>query len=132
MKASGRNILQMNNLIEKISQISDSIRYVAIYQDNNLESWQRDDLNDSSSSDSDTYEELLVNPTILKIAKQRGDIDCGGLDFVIIKYGSFFQLIREIENGHISICIDKSANQIEIEPQINYVLNSASTKIKAS
>ncbi len=122
----------MNNLIEKISQISDSIRYVAIYQDNNLESWQRDDLNDSSSSDSDTYEELLVNPTILKIAKQRGDIDCGGLDFVIIKYGSFFQLIREIENGHISICIDKSANQIEIEPQINYVLNSASTKIKAS
>lgn len=60
----------MNKLFEKISQISDSIRYVAIYQDNKLESWQRDDLNQSSSSDSDKYEELLVNPTILKIAKQ--------------------------------------------------------------
>lgn len=96
----------MNKLIEKISQIPDSIRYVAIYQDNNLKSWQWNDLNDSSSSDYDKYEKLLVNPTILKIAKQRGDIDCGGLDFVIIKYGSFFQLICEIKKSHISICID--------------------------
>lgn len=112
----------MNKLIEKISLISDSIRYVAIYQDNNLESWQRADLNESSSSDSDKYEELLVNPTILKIAKQRGDIDCGGLDFVIIKYGSFFQLIREIKNGHISICIDKNENPISIEHEINNMI----------
>lgn len=81
-------------MIEKISHIFDSISYVAIYRDNNLENWQQDDLNEPSSSDSDKYEELLVNPTILKIAKQRGNIDCGGLDFVVIKYGSFFQLIR--------------------------------------
>ncbi len=108
----------MNELIEKISQISNSIRYVAIYQDNNLTSWQRNHLHDSSSSDSDKYEELLVNPTILKIAKQRGDIDCGGLDFVIIKYGNFYQLICEIKNGHISICIDKTDNPISLETKI--------------
>ena len=77
----------MNKLIEKISQISDPIRYIAIYRDNNLENWQQDDLNEPSSSDSDKYEELLVNPTILKIAKQRGNIDCGGLDSVIIYMG---------------------------------------------
>lgn len=112
----------MNKLIEKISLISDSIRYVAIYQDNKLESWQRADLNESSSSDSDKYEELLVNPTILKIAKQRGDIDCGGLDFVIIKYGSFFQLIREIKNGHISICIDKKDKPISLEKEIKNLI----------
>jgi len=112
----------MNRLIEKISQISDTIRYVSIYQDNNLESWQRADLNKPSSSDSDKYEELLVNPTILKIAKQQGDIDCGGLDFVIIKYGSFFQLIREIKNGHISICIDKKDNPISLEKEIKNLI----------
>jgi hypothetical protein len=112
----------MNKLIEKITQLSDSIRYVAIYKNNKLESWQRADLNESSSSDSDKYEELLVNPTILKIAKQRGDIDCGGLDFVIIKYGSFFQLIREIKNGHISICIDKKDNPISLEKEINNLI----------
>lgn len=113
----------MTKLIDKISQISDSIRYVSIYKDNILESWQQAGLNESSSSDSDKYEELLVNPTILKIAKQRGNIDCGGLDFVIIKYGNFFQLIQEIKGGHVSICIDKSTNPIEIESQINDVLN---------
>ncbi len=114
----------MDKRIERISQVSGSIRYVAIYQNNNLKSWQRADLNEPSSSDSDKYEELLVNPTILKIAKQRGDIDCGGLDFVVIKYGSFFQLIREINNGHISICIDEAANPIDLEPRINDVLDS--------
>lgn len=101
----------MNKLIEKISLISDSIRYVVVYQDNKLESWQRFGLNEPSSFDSDKYEELLVNPTILQIAKQRGDIDCGALDFVIIKYGNFYQLIREFKKGHVSICIDKVDNR---------------------
>lgn len=114
----------MKKLIEKISQISDSIRYVSIYRDNNLESWQRDDLEKPSSSDSDKYEELLVNPTILKIAKQRGDIDCGGLDFVIIKYGNFYQMIREIDNGHISVCIDKSENPIYLEKILSEISDS--------
>jgi hypothetical protein len=76
-----------------------------------------------SSSDSDKYEELLFNPTILKIAKQRGDIDCGGLDFVIIKYGSFFQLISEINNGHISICIAKNVNPLSLEREIKNLIS---------
>ncbi|MDH5597726.1 MAG: hypothetical protein OEY34_01300 [Cyclobacteriaceae bacterium] len=113
----------MQNLIHKITTLSDSIRYIAIYTNQKLESWQRDNLNDSSSSDSDVYEELLVNPTILKIARQRGDIDCGGLDFVIIKYGNFYQLVREFQDGHISICIDQSVNPIEIEKKVNSILN---------
>jgi hypothetical protein len=114
----------MNKLTEKISLISDSIPYVSIYQDNNLESWQRTDLTEPSSSNSDKYEELLVNPTILKIAKQKGDIDCGGLDFAIIKHGIFFRLIREIKNGHVSICIDKTENPVVLESKIKNVIES--------
>jgi hypothetical protein len=113
----------MNKLIEKISQIYDSILYLAIYQDNKLESWQRAHLYESSSSDSDKYEELLVNSTNLKIARQRGVIDCGELEFVIIKYGSFFQLIREIKNGHISICMDKKDNPITLEKEIQNLIS---------
>ena len=112
----------MNKLIEKISQLSNSIRYIAIYRDDKLENWQRDSLNStSSSSDSDRYEELPVNPTILKIAKQRGNIDCGGLDFIIIRYGNFYQLIYEFGNGHISICIDKSENPIGLNSRIKNI-----------
>lgn len=53
---------------------------------------------------------------------QRGDIDCRGLDFMIIKYGKFYQLIRGIVSGYISICIDKSYNLIRLEDGINKIL----------
>ncbi len=111
----------MNTTIKNISKISDAIRYIDIYQNNQLTSWQRENISDSSSSDSDKYEELLVNPTILTIAAQRGNIDCGGLDFVLIKYGHFFQLIRTIKGGHISICIDATADPLALEKEINEV-----------
>jgi len=115
---------QINKLIDKLFETSDSIRYVAIYHDNELTSKQRTELTDTSDSESDKYEELFVNPTILKIAGQRGRLDCGGLNFVIIKYGNFFQLIREFSDGHISICIDKEENPIELEKKIKNVLNN--------
>ncbi|HEX6048536.1 MAG TPA: hypothetical protein VFZ21_04685 [Gemmatimonadaceae bacterium] len=33
----------------------------------------------------DRYEELIVNPTLITLTKQRGDIDCGGLEFLVIR-----------------------------------------------
>lgn len=111
-------------LIDKLFETSESIRYVAIYHDNELTSKQRTELTNASDSESDKYEELFVNPTILKIAGQRGSLDCGGLNFIIIRYGNFFQLIREFLNGHISICIDKDENPIELEQKIKNVLDN--------
>jgi hypothetical protein len=114
----------MNKLINKILEISNTIRYVAIYHDNELISKKRIDLTDASKSESDKYEELFVNPTILKIAAQRGRLDCGGLDFIIIRYGNFYQMIREFKNGHISICIDKQQNPIDLEKIIKSMLDN--------
>jgi hypothetical protein len=31
---------------------------------------------------------LLVNPTLVMLAKQRGNIDCGELDFVLVGSGT--------------------------------------------
>ncbi len=69
---------------------------------------------DFSSAESDRYEELLVNPTLLKLATQRGNIDCGGLDYLLVKYGNFFQFILPASWGHVSVCIDKSADPIAL------------------
>lgn len=114
----------MIKLIEKIFEISDAIRYVSIYQDDKLISKQRPNITDASSSESDKYEELFVNPTILKNASQRGNLDCGGIKYIVIRYGNFFQLIREINNGHISICINKETNPIDSENSINEQIDS--------
>ena len=53
---------------------------------------ERSGLIDASSGESDRYEELLVNPTLLTLAAQRGDIDCGGLRYLVVAYRNFWQL----------------------------------------
>ena len=99
-----------NKIIDELFTSFIEIRYVAIYIDNDLVYKQKQQTSDSSSSDTDKYEELLVNPTLLTIARQRGNIDCGGLRFLIVGYGNFYQLIKEIDGGHISICLDKNVD----------------------
>lgn len=100
------------------------IRYVAIYTAAQLVYQQRPDISNGSSSDTDKYEELLVNPTLLTLARQRGDIDCGGLRFLIVGYGNFYQLIKEIDGGHISICLSKDADLTNLPGKIFQFINS--------
>jgi hypothetical protein len=114
----------MDVLIENIFKISDSIRYICLYVDEVLTIEKREGIQDASLADSDKYEELFVNPAILKLAGQRGRLDCGGLNYVVIRYGNFYQLIRDYKNGHLSICIDKKQNPIGIAGKIEELLGN--------
>lgn len=113
-----------NQIIDDLLNAFSDIRYVAVYIDYALVSKQREQAADSSSSETDKYEELLVNPTLLTLARQRGNIDCGGLRFIIIGYGNFYQLIKEIRGGHISICLDKNVDLIGTPDNIFTFLKS--------
>ncbi len=95
-----------NPTIEALFEIDRSIRYVALYVNGTLTSRQRSDLSNSSASESDKYEELIVNPTLLKLVQQRGNIDCGGLEYVLIRYGNFFEFVQPTKDGHISVGIE--------------------------
>ncbi|WP_349363888.1 MAG: hypothetical protein ABL307_00395 [Roseitalea porphyridii] len=97
---------------ERIFALNNAIRYVAIYRAGTLQSRQREGLAGASSGESDRYEELLVNPTLLTLARQRGDIDCGGADFVIVGYGNFLQLVVDLPDGHVSVCFDRAADPL--------------------
>ena len=101
-------------MIDEIFAISDDVRYVAIFRDGLLESKSKGNTQGASSSESDRYEELLVNPTMLKAASQRGNIDCGGLDYLLVKYGNFFQFVLPVSWGHVSVCIEKNTDPIAI------------------
>ena len=97
-------------LTHDLLNCSVNIRYVGLYQDGALFSSQRDTLQNASRSDSDYYEEILVNPTLLLLAKQRGEIDCGGLEAIVIQYGNFSQWIRPFHHGHISVCLELNSD----------------------
>ena len=83
----------------------------------------------ASSSESDKYEELIVNPAILTLVKQRGNIDCGGAEFVLIRYGNFFQFLLPIEGGHISVCIEPYADPLELLAPIRAALSQADLQL---
>ena len=108
----------MNSMIDAVHALSTSIRYVAVYRDGILASVTKDGLAGASSAESDTYEELIVNPTLLTLVTQRGNIDCGGARFVLIRYGSFFEYVAPIAGGHVSVGIEATAEPLQLADAI--------------
>lgn len=97
-------------IIEDCFNASQDVRYVAVYAGDILVLRARDGVSGASSAESDKYEELLVNPTLVKLASQRGDIDCGGLQFLLVRYGHFFQCLYPTRAGHVSVALEPSAD----------------------
>jgi len=82
------------------------VRYVSVSCDARRIARERSGLTAASSAESDHYEEVLVNPTLLGLLRARGDIDCGGLQYVVIRYGAFFQVVHPIAGGHVSVALE--------------------------
>lgn len=99
---------ELAGFFAEIFAISAAVRYVAVGRGQAIALQQRSTLSDASSSVSDRFEELLVNPTLLKLVTQRGDLDCGGVRHVIIGYGHFNQFVLPIDGGHVSIAFDRA------------------------
>ncbi len=115
--------MDKNKIIERVFKEFEEVRYVAVYKENDLLFKQKGELDNNSEVETDKYEELLVNPVLLKLAEQRGNIDCGGVNFIIIGYGNFYQLIKHIENGHVSICLDLKSDATKLAKKIIDFLN---------
>lgn len=101
-------------LIEACFAADPGVRYVAVYSGGELRLAQRPGIQDASAGETDRFEELLVNPAILTLTRQRGEIDCGGLEYVLIRYGHFFTLVRPVPAGHVNIglALDVDLNRV--------------------
>jgi len=82
---------------------SPHVRHVAAYLDGELQLRSRKGLD---ANDSDRYEELIVNPTLLTLLRQRGDIDRGGCHHVVVAYGRCFAFIYPVANGHVTVSFE--------------------------
>lgn len=78
----------------------------------------------TTTAETNFYEELLVNPTLLKLASQRGELDCGGLNYIAIGYGDFIQLIMLMKNGHISMGISRKEHAGELAERVHSILQN--------
>lgn len=90
-------------LREAIFGLGPHVRYVAFGSGQDVDLAQREGLADASDAGSDFFEELLVNPTLLTLTRQRGELDCGGLRWVLVGYGNFDEVIVPTADGHVSV-----------------------------
>ena len=109
-------------LVDDLLSIAPGVRYVAVYRGGALQSRERAGLTNASASESDRYEELIVNPALLTLVRQRGEIDCGGARWVLIRYGSFFQMVFPVDGGHVSVAFEPGEDPVAREPAVRRVL----------
>jgi hypothetical protein len=114
----------MDTAVDALFSLTSAVRYVAFYQDGDLFMHKRPGIGKPTASESDRYEELLVNPTILTLASKRGNIDCGGLEYIIVRYGSFSQFIAPANGGHVSIAFGLEANPIAYADTVIDILSN--------
>ena len=117
----------LQNTIDQILAVSPAMRYVALYRGGQLSSRQRSEVSAASASESDRYEELFVNPALLTLVRQRGNLDCGGAQFVLVRYGNFYQLVLDLHDGHVSVCFELTSNPLDHADAIRVICESASS-----
>jgi hypothetical protein len=102
-----------------------AVRYVAVLDGSQLTLRERSGLTDGSAAESDRYEELLVNPTLLTLTSRRGEIDCGGLDYLIVGYGNFQQLVVPTRTGHVSVAVEHGVDPLVVLRDVRAALGRA-------
>jgi hypothetical protein len=115
--------ISATDLAESVLRSCNDVRYVAVRRHGQLCLRERAQLRNASSPESDRYEELIVNPTLLTLVGQRGDIDCGGAQFVLIRYGNFFQFVAPVADGHVSVGMEPNCNALNVAAEVMQMLH---------
>ncbi len=108
---------------EKISgrlfDLDENIRYVAVNRNERIVEMEQNPKKPSlNPTETDRIEELIVNPVILELARRRGNLDMAGIRYVIIRYGTMYELIFPFKDGHLSIGVELEANPTEVAHKV--------------
>ena len=63
--------------------------------------------------------------SLLTLARQRGDIDCGALRYLVVRYGNFSQLVVPVEGGHVSVAFEPHSDPLEHVARVGEVVGAA-------
>lgn len=106
-------------LSSKLFALEPRIRYVAVNQNGHIIEMQQSAAHPSyNPPESDRIEELVVNPVVLELAARRGNIDMDGIRYVVIRYGTQYQLLFPYEQGHVSIGVELHDDPLEIARKV--------------
>jgi hypothetical protein len=56
---------------------------------------------------------------MVTLARQRGEIDCGGLRYLVIRYGNFHQVVvPRPAGGHVSVAVEPDADPATVAERV--------------
>jgi hypothetical protein len=117
--------MRAEELLDALLELNPAIRYAAIHPGSGQPVFrQRIGAIDPVSADSDYWEEVLVNPTLLDLARRRGDVDSGGLEYVLVRYGHVMQLVLPLSRGHVSLCFEPIVDPVPLVPALRALCES--------
>lgn len=119
----------VQQLVDDLLDLSESVRAVAVYHRGELASRTRPGTPAPWSQESDRYEELLVNPVLLALVRQRGQVDRGGARYLVVRYDKFFRLIVPLAEGHVSLCVEPNGQPVMLAGPVMQVLERASVRL---
>jgi len=128
--ASNESGSQISSLVDEVKlsarlfRLEPKLRYVAVNQGGRIVEMEQSPLHPTyNSHETDRMEELLVNPVVLELVARRGNIDMNGIGYVIIRYGTQYQLIMPYLEGHLSIGIELQDDPVAIASNLASALN---------
>src|SRR6267378_6490397 len=110
-------------LSTRLFRTEPKIRYVAVNQKGKIVEMEQSPSHPSyNPNETDRMEELIVNPIVLELAARRGNLDMDGIRYVVIRYGTQYQLLIPYGEGHLSIGVELQDNPVEIASKITAAL----------
>ena len=73
-----------------------------------------DGIETDTTTQTNFFEEYLLNPSLIFMAQRRGNLDCGGLRYVAVGYGDFTMLLMPIAQGNVSIGVARKRDVGEL------------------
>lgn len=107
-------------LSERLFRLEPRIRYVALNQKGAIKEMLQSPQHPSfNPPENDRIEELIVNPIVLEITARRGNLDMDGIRYVVIRYGTQYQVLLPYCDGHLSIGVNLEDDPIEIARKVS-------------
>ena len=116
-------------IAEQIFRAEPKVRYVAVNQMGLIVEMMQSPAHPTlNSAETDRLEELIVNPIVLEITRRRGEIDIGASRYVVIRYGSIYQILIPYADGHVSASVELSDDPVRIAEKLVAFLSQMNTR----
>jgi len=116
--------MQGEKLLDAILELSPTIRYGALHLGGGEPLLRERQGSAGASAESERWDELVVNPVLVELASRRGEVDCGGLDYLLVRYRRFFNLVLPLDGGHLSVVLDPDADPLPLVSRIRETAHS--------